>query len=108
LQWPLAAQPAEKSAHQQFHIETIGLRAPVLAPHRDADRGDELCLGLRTPAAPLTGPLPGGLRSEIGAGRPEGVGDCLHGMPSPASEGDRKSRFFLAAPIQSVAQHLVL
>jgi len=27
----LAAQPAEKDAHQKFRIETIGLRAPVFA-----------------------------------------------------------------------------
>src|SRR6266704_224493 len=32
----LAAQPAEKGAHQEFRIEAIGLRAPMFARYRDA------------------------------------------------------------------------
>ncbi|MER8649232.1 hypothetical protein [Mesorhizobium sp. M1121] len=32
----LAAQPAEKSAHQKLGVETIGLGAAVLARHRNA------------------------------------------------------------------------
>jgi hypothetical protein len=34
----LAAQPAEKGAHQKLRIEAIGLRAPVFARHRNASR----------------------------------------------------------------------
>lgn len=33
---PLAAQPAEKGAHQKLGVETIGLGAPVSARHCDA------------------------------------------------------------------------
>jgi len=31
----LAAQPAEKSAFEQLGVETVGLRSPVIARHRD-------------------------------------------------------------------------
>src|ERR1700761_4190795 len=45
----LAAQPAEKDAHQKFRIETIGLRAPVFARHRDAGRMDDIGLNIARP-----------------------------------------------------------
>src|SRR6202022_1639513 len=45
----LAAQPAEKDAHQKFRIETIGLRAPVFARHRDAGRMDDVNLDIARP-----------------------------------------------------------
>ncbi len=32
---PLAAQPAEKRAFEQLGVETISLRSPMLARHRD-------------------------------------------------------------------------
>src|SRR5262245_31386537 len=40
----LAAQPAEKGAHQQFGVEAIGLRASVFARHRDARGMDNVSL----------------------------------------------------------------
>src|SRR6516225_7164420 len=46
---PLAAQPAEKDAHQKFRIETIGLRAPVFARHRNAGRMDDVNLDIARP-----------------------------------------------------------
>src|SRR5262249_20088806 len=45
----LAAQPAEKDTHQEFRIETIGLRAPVFARHRDARRMDDIGLNIARP-----------------------------------------------------------
>jgi hypothetical protein len=45
----LAAQPAEKNAHQKLRIETIGLRAPVFARHRDAGRMDDVNLDIARP-----------------------------------------------------------
>ena len=45
----LAAQPAEKGAHQQFRVEAISLRAPVLARHRDACRMDNVSLDVARP-----------------------------------------------------------
>src|SRR3982075_2998262 len=45
----LAAQPAEKDAHQKFRIETIGLRAPVFARHRDAGGMDDVGLTIARP-----------------------------------------------------------
>ena len=45
----LAAQPAEKDAHQEFGIETIGLRAPVFARHRDAGGMDDIGLNIARP-----------------------------------------------------------
>src|SRR6478736_4415260 len=45
----LAAQPTEKDAHQKFRIETIGLRAPVFARHRDAGRMDDVGLDIARP-----------------------------------------------------------
>jgi hypothetical protein len=32
----LAAQPAEKRAHQQFRVDPIAFGTPMLAGHRDA------------------------------------------------------------------------
>src|ERR1700758_3782036 len=43
---PLAAQPADKDAHQKFGIETIGLRAPVFTRHRDAGGMDDVGLNI--------------------------------------------------------------
>src|ERR1700741_4468332 len=43
---PLAAQPAEKDAHQKFRIETIGLCTPVFARHRDAGGMDDVGLNV--------------------------------------------------------------
>src|SRR6478672_10743190 len=45
----LAAQPTEKDAHQKFRIETIGLRAPVFARHRDAGGMDDVGLNIARP-----------------------------------------------------------
>src|SRR5262249_61375681 len=74
------------------------MNAPVavgrLAGDQRLDLGDQLRLGLRTPATPLPGALGGCLHSEIGAGDAEGIGDPLHGVSSRAGEGDRNSRFF--------------
>src|SRR6266404_7179401 len=44
-----AAQPAEKGTHQQFGVEAIGLRAPVLARHRDARGMDDISLDITCP-----------------------------------------------------------
>jgi hypothetical protein len=57
----LAAQPAEKGAHQQFRVETIGLRAPMFARHRDARGMDDVSFDIarlqpaRQPKAVATG-----------------------------------------------------
>ena len=45
----LAAQPAEKSAHQQFGIKAIGLRAPVFARHCNARGMDDISLYISGP-----------------------------------------------------------
>ena len=45
----LTAQPAEEDAHQKFRIETIGLRTPVFARHRDAGRMDDVNLDIARP-----------------------------------------------------------
>jgi len=50
---PLASQPAEKDPHQKFRIETIGLRAPVFARHRDAGRMDDVNLNIARPQPAL-------------------------------------------------------
>src|SRR6516165_3509983 len=42
----LAAQPAEKGAHQQFRVEAIGLRPPMFARHRDARGVDHVSLDI--------------------------------------------------------------
>jgi hypothetical protein len=42
----LAAQPSEKGPHQEFRIEAIGLRAPVLARHRNARGMDDVSLDI--------------------------------------------------------------
>src|SRR5246500_4854937 len=43
---PLSAQPTEKHPHQKFRIETISLRAPVFARHRDAGGMDDVGLNI--------------------------------------------------------------
>src|SRR5215471_9330759 len=45
----LAAQPAEKSPHQEFRIEAIGLRTPMLARYRDARGMDDISLDVARP-----------------------------------------------------------
>src|SRR5246500_4990867 len=42
----LSAQPTEKHPHQKFRIETISLRAPVFARHRDAGGMDDVGLNI--------------------------------------------------------------
>ena len=42
----LAAQPAEKGAHQKLGVETIGLGAAVLARHRNAGGMDGVSLDI--------------------------------------------------------------
>ena len=45
----LAAQPAEKGAHQQFRVEAISLCASVFARHRDARGMDNVSLNTAHP-----------------------------------------------------------
>ena len=45
----LAAQPAEKGAHQQFRVEAISLRAPVFARHRHTCGMDDVGLDMARP-----------------------------------------------------------
>jgi hypothetical protein len=45
----LAAQLAEKSAHQEFRIEAIGLRTPVFARHRNAHGMDDISFDIACP-----------------------------------------------------------
>src|ERR1700756_1730036 len=44
-----APQPTEKEGHQKFRIETIGLRAPLFARHRDAGGMDDVGLNIARP-----------------------------------------------------------
>jgi hypothetical protein len=55
----LAAQPAEKSAQQQFSVEAISLRAAVLARHRDARGMDDESLNTAPPEAIASGFISG-------------------------------------------------
>ncbi len=48
---PFTPQPAQKCAHQQFGIETVGLGAPMFTGHGDARRVDDIGLN-----APLSKP----------------------------------------------------
>src|SRR5258707_13545519 len=45
----LAAQPAEKNAHQKFRIETIGLRAPGVRATLSASGLDAWCVSTARP-----------------------------------------------------------
>ncbi|MES0151748.1 hypothetical protein NKJ95_32050 [Mesorhizobium sp. M0012] len=71
----LAAQPAEKSAHQKLGVETIGLGAAVLA-HRNARGMDGIGLDAVRPQ-PARQP-------EAVAGRLVSDGDPLDRVPGPA------------------------
>ncbi len=84
----LAAQPAEKGAHQQLRVEAIGLGAPVFARHRNACGMDDVSLN-------IAGPQP--------ARQPEAVAACLIG------NGDQLDRVpglagFGAPPLQQLQQ----
>ena len=46
---PLATEPTEKGAHQEFRVEAIALRAPVLARHSDARRMHDIGLNVARP-----------------------------------------------------------
>ena len=48
----LAAQPAEKGAHQKPGVEPVGLGAPMLARHRNAGRMDHIGLDPPSPQNP--------------------------------------------------------
>src|SRR6516165_10358924 len=88
----LAAQPAEKDAHQKFRIETIRLRAPVFARHRDTGRMDDVGLN-------ITRPQPAREPEAVAAGL-IGDDDTLDVAPSLAG--------FAAPAMQELQQHFLV
>src|ERR1700737_3585594 len=105
----LAAQPAEKDAHQKFRIETIGLGAPVFARHRDAGRMDEVGLNIARPhpragrgeKVGLNIPRPQPARQpEAVAASLKGDDDTLDVAPSLAG--------FAAPTMQKLQQHFLV
>src|SRR5246500_3078282 len=88
----LAAQPAEKDAHQKFRIETISFRAPVFARHRDAGGMDDIGLNIARPQ-PAREPKPV-------AASLKGNDDTLDVAPSLAG--------FMAPTMQELQQHFLL
>src|SRR5437899_5255024 len=48
----LATQPANESTLEQLSVETVGLRPPMLARHRDASRVHDVDLNVMGPQPP--------------------------------------------------------